>query len=367
MQTDVLIVGGGPAGIATAIAARLKGLRATVVDIRTPPIDKPCGEGLLPDAVDALRKLGIDLNASLAFPFYGFHFSDEHSSVSAPMQRGNGFGIRRTFFHRLLVERAREGGVCFLWGTHVTELNAGGAQTNAGAISCKWLVGADGSLSMVRRFARLEPRRAPRMRFGFRRHYEVAPWTDRVEVHWGEKCQLIVAPTGSREVCLSLFTCDQRMRLSRALDLFPDVARRLAGARPRSAQAGAVTFLSRARAVVSENVALVGDASCTVDGVAGQGLTLALQESLALAEAMAAGDLPQYAAAHRQITRMPVRMTRLLLAMNSNPAFRRKMLRILASSPALFAKMLSIHTGASSVKNLRAGDILDFGWRMMWA
>jgi menaquinone-9 beta-reductase len=42
--TDVFVIGGGPAGLAAAIAARAKGLRVTVADGGVPPIDKPCGE-----------------------------------------------------------------------------------------------------------------------------------------------------------------------------------------------------------------------------------------------------------------------------------------------------------------------------------
>jgi len=65
MKSDVLVVGAGPAGLATAIAAAAKGLRVTVADARRPPINKPCGEGLLPEAVEALRGIGIELNSSL--------------------------------------------------------------------------------------------------------------------------------------------------------------------------------------------------------------------------------------------------------------------------------------------------------------
>src|SRR5215469_8902261 len=61
--TDVLVIGGRPAGLAAAIAARKKGLRVTVADSAHPPIDKACGEGLLPDTVDALGDLGIDAQA----------------------------------------------------------------------------------------------------------------------------------------------------------------------------------------------------------------------------------------------------------------------------------------------------------------
>jgi menaquinone-9 beta-reductase len=367
METDALIVGGGPAGIATAIAASLRGLRATVVDWRKPLIDKPCGEGLLPDAVSALQSLGIDLDSSLGVPFLGFRFSDESSSATAKIPRGKAFGVRRTGLHRLLIERASEIGVSFLWDARISRFDFHNVSVDGNSIRCKWLIGADGARSSVRRFAGLEARRNYRSRFGFRRHYAIAPWTDLVEVHWGEKCQMIVTPTGAAEICISLFTSDPRVRLDRALDLFPDVEKRVRGARTSSAEGGAITALGQARAVVWGNVALVGDAGCAVDGIAGSGLSLAFQEALCLGDALATGDLAQYKSAHSRITRGPMRMTRLLLLMDTSAALRRKVLRLFAARPAIFSNMISAHTGASQSHTLRPAEILGLGWRVLRA
>ncbi|MET7615218.1 FAD-dependent monooxygenase, partial [Streptomyces seoulensis] len=56
---DVLVAGGGPAGLAAAVHARLAGLTAVVVEPRTAPVDKACGEGVMPGGVAALRALGV--------------------------------------------------------------------------------------------------------------------------------------------------------------------------------------------------------------------------------------------------------------------------------------------------------------------
>jgi len=359
LQPDILVVGGGPAGLATAIAAATRGFRVAVVDGRTPPIDKPCGEGLLPDAVAALDDIGVALDPNNAFPFTGIQFSDEASSASAKIARGKAFGLRRTVLHQLLIRRAEAAGVALFWGARISGFDRGRLCVNGQPVQYKWLVGADGWNSMVRKSAGLGPMRSRRSRFSFRRHFAVRPWTDSVEVHWAERCQMIVTPTGAKEICVAVFSHDPRMRIDHALAAFPEIVGRLSGARPLSAEAGAVTSLGRARAVARGNIALVGDASCTLDGIAGQGLSLALQEAIPLAEAFAREDLSYYEAAHWRITRTPVRMTQLLLWMDANAWLRRKVLRLFASKPAMFSKLMAIHTGASAAQTLPAREILS--------
>jgi 2-polyprenyl-6-methoxyphenol hydroxylase-like FAD-dependent oxidoreductase len=362
-----LIVGGGPAGLASAIAARAKGLRVTIVDSRTPPIDKACGEGLLPEAVSALRRLGIDFDCASPTPFAGLRFSDEHSSVSARFPRGTALGLRRTALHKLLLDRATAEGVSFVWGGRISAFDFAGARVNGEWIRACWLVGADGQQSSVRRFAKLGRQLRGPTRFGFRRHYAVAPWTDLVEVYWGERCQMVVTPTGAEEICVSLFTGDLHLRMDGALREFPALARQLRDVRAVSTQAGAITSLGRARAVTRDTIALVGDASGTVDGIAGQGLSLAFQQAHALGEALGRGDLAHYESAHRRIMQTAARMTRLLLLMSASAAIRRKTLRLFASRPNMFSKLISVHAGQACPDMLGASEILDLGWRVLWA
>ncbi|MFZ1202761.1 MAG: hypothetical protein WAN97_00495, partial [Candidatus Acidiferrales bacterium] len=144
-------------------------------------------------------------------------------------------------------------------------------------------------------------------------------------------------------------------------------ARRLRSARPVSTQAGAVTSLGRARAATRENIALVGDASGTVDGIAGQGLSLAFRQAQALGESLARGDLAHYEAAHRRIMRNASRMTRLLLLIGASATIRRKALRLFAAHPNVFSRLMSIHAGEASADALAATEILDLSWRVLWA
>ena len=350
-NADVLIVGAGPAGLATAIAARLKGLSVTVADARRPPIEKACGEGLLPKGVAALSQLGIQLNSDVAFPIAGIRFCDEVSAVSGQLPHGaRSFGLRRTTLHSLLVQRANEVGVSFRWGTRVSDCDP----------NCAWLVGADGQKSIVRKYANLGPRRLHSSRFGFRRHFAVTPWTNFVEVYWGKRSEIYVTPTGSGEICVALLASDPQMRIETALHQFPELASRLHNAQPLTAELGGVTMLERYGKVARGRAALVGDASFTVDGITGQGLSLAFQQAIHLGEGLASENLASYEIAHRQIVTGPARMARLLLLLDRNDCLRRTTLRILAEYPNLFARLLSMHAGESlAPQSTEPRDICD--------
>jgi 2-polyprenyl-6-methoxyphenol hydroxylase-like FAD-dependent oxidoreductase len=366
LPPDVLVIGGGPAGLAAAIAAAQKGFRVTVVESRRPPIHKPCGEGLLPQATDALRGMGVHLHSSLGHAFKGFRFVDDSYSACAQIPRGGGLGLRRTVLHQLLIDRAEECGVDLRWGARVSNLESSGASVDGEFLRFRCLIGADGQNSTVRRFARLGSRWTIERRFGFRRHYAVAPWTNLIEVHWARRSQMVVTPTASDEICVSLFVDDPHIRTDCALREFPEVANRLRGSEPKSTEAGSVLAFRRARAVVRGNIALVGDASCTVDAVSGQGVSLAFQQAALVAEALAAGDLERYQAAHSHLTLTAMRMTRLLLVMNSSVWLRRKVLRLFANRPNLFADMISVHTQPSP-ETLKACEIVNLTWRVLWA
>src|SRR5690242_20182297 len=110
-DTDVLVAGGGPAGLAAAIAARRKGFRVVVADASHPPIDKSCGEGLMPDALDALEKLGVHLPTDAGRPFRGIRFVDSGRSAEASFLSRSAIAVRRMTLHSILIDHAVQAGV----------------------------------------------------------------------------------------------------------------------------------------------------------------------------------------------------------------------------------------------------------------
>jgi flavin-dependent dehydrogenase len=365
LHTDVIIIGAGPAGIATAIAANQRGLGTIVFDTRTPPIDKPCGEGLLPQGVASLRFLGIHLNSDVAVPFAGIRFSGGESSAYAKFPDSAGFALRRVRLHQLLVERGIQAGVIFRWGTRVTKIESRHVTAGDMRISYTWLVGADGQNSTVRRWAKLGPMSTSGERFGFRQHFRVRSWPNLVDLYWGQHCQMLATPTDTHEVCLAVLSRDAGLRISQALPLFPALAEKLRGATPTTRELGNATSRNRLPFVTRGRVALVGDASGSVDAITGLGLSLAFQQASFLAEALERGNLAHYESAHRKIAFMPALMSRLMLLMERNAWVRRRAIRLFEDKPGVFSKLLSVHTGALPVSSLSVGEMIDFGWKLL--
>ncbi len=350
-----------------AIAARQRGLRVAVADGKQPPIDKACGEGLMPDGLTALERLGLQLPLAEAHPFRGIRFLSHELSTDALFPAG-GFGLaaRRTVLHRVMTERAAQVGTDLLWGRAVTGVSADGVHIGKDVVRARWIIGADGSNSRVRRWAGLEAGYRPRLRYAFRRHYRVAPWTDHMEVHWGERCQGYATAVSDEQVCVAMASHDPSFRLEDGLKQLPWLSARLQGAEAVTTERGAVTGNRRLKRVWRDNVALIGDAAGTVDAITGEGLGLAFSQAVALAECIEARDLSPYQKIHDRLALRPLLMARLMLTLDGRPRLQHRTLQVFRKRPELFRRLLALHVGALPPRDL-VWDGLTLGWGLITA
>jgi len=374
---DIFIIGGGPAGLATAILAAQQGMRVAVADHNRPPIDKTCGEGLMPDTLAAMKTLGVTLGYDEAVPFRGIRFRDADSltCVEAEFGQGLGLGLRRTVLHAKLVERAAGLGVALLWGSRVTLAGDGQVFCEGRPVQSKWVIGADGESSQARKWGALEQTRYERIRFAARQHFRTAPWSDFVEVYWAQNCQIVVSAVASDEVCVAITSRSPGLRFHEALSQVPALDSRLRNLRGVSKVRGARAALRRLRRVCAGRFALVGDGSGSVDPLTGEALGLGFRQAAALVEAINCyerdglrekpNDLLRYQAAHDRIGRAPRLMSRLMLMMDAHPHLRQKVLRILAAEPSLFSRLLNLNVGELTLSKFGVGHALRLGWRML--
>jgi flavin-dependent dehydrogenase len=353
IHCDALIVGGGPAGLAAAIALRQKGLDVLVAEALRPPIDKACGEGLMPDARKDLAALGIQATAHDGAAFDGIAFIAGCHQVAAHFEHGAGIGIRRLQLHSLLLERCSQLGVRLAWGCRVHVAEGHPLSLDGEACTYRYAIGADGQSSRVRKSIGIGQGKIVSSRFGTRCHYRVKPWSRMVEVHWGNLGQAYITPVGLEEICVATVSRSSATRMEAVLADLPVLREHLNGAVQLSTVRGALTTNRKLPRVTTGNVALAGDASGSADAVTGEGLGLSFRQALLLAEAIAADNLALYEAGHPAIQRIPHLMSRVMLRMDAWPWMRERAMSLLSGQPQLFAHLLAVHLGERSV-----GDFL---------
>ncbi|MGH3634628.1 NAD(P)/FAD-dependent oxidoreductase [Mycobacterium sp.] len=326
-DTDVLIVGGGPGGLATALHARRQGLSVIVADPRQSPIDKACGEGLMPGGLAELTSLGVD---PAGLPFRGIAYVREHSRAEARFRHGPGRGVRRTTLHAALAARAKEQDAEWI-STRVTSVEQDAWGVTAAGVRARWLVAADGLHSAVRRAAGITAAAGRPRRYGVRWHFSVPAWSDFVEVHWSRWGEAYVTPVEPDLVGVAILS-DHKPDPA----WFPSLAPHLHGASP-----GQPRGCGPLRQVVSRRVAgrvlLVGDAAGYEDALTGEGISLAVRQAAAAVGAIVDQNPSSYEAAWRRITRDYRLLTRTLVLATIPGATRQAIVPAARALPGVFS------------------------------
>jgi flavin-dependent dehydrogenase len=386
---DVLVVGGGPVGLATAIRCALAGLSVTVTEPRAAPVDKACGEGVMPAAVRRLTAMGVTPDGH---PLRGIRYLDAAHQADAPFRHGDGLGVRRTALHAALAARAAALGIPVI-PARVTTFEQHAGHVTAAGVEARYLVAADGLHSTMRRVLDREappPAGASRPaapRYGLRRHYRVVPWTDLVEVHWTPRAEAYVTPVSDDVVGIGLLFAmphsaepngngrpetdrhgDARRGdnwhgagpqadapaaagdgargnaggdFAARLAAFPALRDRLADAAPASEVRGAGPMRQDVRRRVYGRVLLVGDASGYLDALTGEGIGVGLAQAEALADCLAAGRPADYERAWRRVSGPAWRFTAGLLWSRNQPFLGPRIVPAAERLPWLFAALVN--------------------------
>lgn len=319
---DVLVVGGGPAGTATAIHAARAGLEVLLVDRATFPREKACAEYLSPEAGRDLEALGVlaEVEAAGAQQLEGMRIvSDDGAAVTGRFAAATGYvphrpyglAVRRTVLDTILLRAAARAGVEVREGVAADRLlRERGAVTGAvlresgthREVASRIVVGADGLRSLVARELGLARQGAPH-RVALVAHlagvhglgacgemFCGAGWYVGMAPLGGGVCNVaMVVPLADRNA----IALDRNTYFRRRLASLPELAARTAGFEVVREILMAGPFASRARRAVADGALLVGDAAEFYDPFTGEGIFAALRggrlAAEALAEALAGG------------------------------------------------------------------------------
>lgn len=341
-RTELLIVGGGPVGLAAALYADRAGLAAEVWEPRAGVVDKACGEGLMPAAVAALAELGVDPPGAR---LDGVDYLDPRRRARARFRSGPGRGVRRTALHAALRTAVQDAQIP-IRQRRMSEVRAerGGVLVD-GERRWSHVLAADGLHSPTRRMLGLEARPARLRRFGLRAHAQVEPWSSHVEVHWAPDAEAYVTPVGPGLVGVALLTA-AREPFDVQLQGFPELVRRLPAGRLGQVR-GAGPLRQRSTHRVQHRVLLVGDAAGYVDALTGEGIALGLAQARAAVTAVAVGRPAAYEQHWQRLTREHRVLTSALLGLSQSP-LRSSVVPLAATVPALFSGAVNRLAGAGA-------------------
>lgn len=355
---DVAVAGGGPAGLAVAVVAAQQGLSVIVLERRTFPPDKACGEGLLPPGVAALERLGIKpaLEGG-ARVFKGIRFIQEDGTAAqAALPGSGGLGIRRTVLVEALRRRAEDLGAVLRSRCAVADAKFGRSEatvrTSEGMVRARLLVAADGLHSPLRHAAGLDAAPSRRRRYALRQHFRLAPWTDHVEVYADRRGEAYVTPVSADNINVNFVWEDgaiERPSIDFLLRLFPALRARIGDAPLNSQHRGAGPLTQKVLARTRDRMVLIGDAAGFIDSISADGLSIAFNCALALGRHLPAimeGDASResmrgYEREAKRLFRGYWIVTNSLLYIARHPRLRSAIIATLARNPRAFNALMS--------------------------
>ena len=307
MHDEVLTLGGGVAGAATAIALSRKGRSVTLIEREPTPRDKVCGEFLSGEALEDLHALGIDVASLGAVPIDYVRLAAARRAAEAPLPFPAASLSRKTLDTALIAE-AIAAGVHVERGRSVQALSrtASGiwqATLDNGAVYEAPTVFLATGKHDLRGHARP---RDPEQWVAFKMYFRLAP-EQAAELAGASELMLYPGGYGGIQPVeggVANLCCVVQGRhldreghrwekfLAKMQQDCPHLAMRLAGAEPLLAKPIAVSHIPYGyiRRTTEEGLYCIGDQAAVIPSFTGDGISIALHTARRAAAAYVAGE-----------------------------------------------------------------------------
>ena len=355
-RAETVIVGGGPAGSATASGLAALGRDVVLIERTAGPHHKVCGEFLSVETQTQLERLGVDPSALGAAPIEQVAvYSSCHSVTSALPFRA--LSLSRYRLDDAMLRRARESGARLKRNVAVKSVTPDGAGWNVlcddgETIYCRRFVLATGKLGL----RGVDDARDDSL-VGLKMHLRLAPETrhaleGRVELFFLDGSYVGLEPieTGIANLCFVL----PRVAVARLgsgwpalrghlASALPSLAKRLAGAEPLWDKPMAVVCPTGGHLHRQRGTAIyrVGDRLAHIPPFTGDGLAIALASAALAVGHIRRGRSPDaYLAAARQLTASPIRLASIISGLAKSSGGRNLMLGAAARAPGLIRTII---------------------------
>ena len=366
-QYDVLVVGGRPSGLTAAIVCAQAGLSVLLIEKKKLPVDKACGEGLMPVGWQVLEELQVKIPEGLRTPFLGIHYFNNGIEALADFSEGPGHGMPRVVLVNGLLSAAKKyTNLTISENSELSNYKIDGLVevelSDNIKVTAKLLIGADGIHSKTRKLLNLEVDDFHYHRWGVRQYFEIPPWNNRVEVHLGHRTEAYVTPNSSTQIGLAILYDSQLPAVTNnsLVDYleknFPALVAKLDFSKRQGVLKGAGPLENQSLDVIAHGALLLGDAAGYLDAITGEGLSLGFLQALMLRKTvipllknsntcLTKKALKSYRKEYQVLVKNYFFMTKLMLKLSYTKPLGKLGIKFLRSHPRLFQHLLSVNMG----------------------
>jgi menaquinone-9 beta-reductase len=351
MAKNLAVIGGGPIGLYLAICLANRGNKVTLYEKGRWPVDKVCGQGIMPSGVNHLKEIGLNFNSFNSFEFNSIEYIDKDTNVVGKLG-GKGIGIERSKLSQLLfLEAKKNPNINLHSNTKIEEINE---KRNKYIITLNnkeqdfdYIFACDGLNSFIRKKIGLEGKRSSPNRIGARVHFDVKPWTNRVQVYWDKSVEAYVTPVGNNKVEVAFLWYENAIErgpqlLDRLLDKFPNLKWKVPNHKLSNDFRGYGPFKTIGSKIKKKNVFLVGDSYKFLDGITGEGISLGIKSANIIAKNFSSFGFIQKAKINLIYLNYSLWVQSALI-MSRKPALRKIILKILKKYNNAFNFILQLN------------------------
>lgn len=295
-RKDILVVGGGPAGSASAIHLAREGHRVRLIDKNHFPRPKLCGGFIGSEGIQELRDLGVldSLLESGATPIHRLLYTTARGTTASYRFHEPALSVSRQTLDAMLIQKARAAGVTVLEGTYAADS-----------------FGSDIRVVASGRLAQFDRQAKGPVRIGVQAYYSGIPdVTDQVELHWAQHSYVGLARQGTLVNLCALVSLTDMKRCAHDLDRLmailadenQSLRHHLRHAERRAAWLTTGPVQMGVKSLVDGDTFYVGDAACVIDPFLGEGMATALYAARLLGVALR-HSLPTAQALYPQLWR----------------------------------------------------------------